>query len=419
MKYGRSSIFFLIGIICLAGGLATGRPLWFRMAYLVGTLLIASFLWAWVNIRWTRITRATRTRHNQVGQPFDERLTVQNTAWLPKLWLEVRDFSTLPGHHLSQVVNGLAPKKSFSWQAQTISRLRGRYRLGPLQLRSSDPFGLFTLERDIEASSHIVVYPWVFDIHQFHLPQGMLSGGDALRRRTFHVTTNASGVRDYAPGDSFGRIHWASTARRDRLIVKEFELDPQTDMWIVPDLSADNHIKTPPTYYETNYASAVLPALTEEYTISITASVTRFFLQQDRAVGLLAYGQSEEIVQPERGERQLNHLLERLAVLRAVGSTNLINTLLTESHRFQRGSTLIVVTPLTDERWVPAARELLRRGIKIVTILINPASFGGQNSAENLHALLQTQNLMAYLINLGDNLTEKLDGGKRSFVKFN
>jgi uncharacterized protein (DUF58 family) len=44
-------------------------------------------------------------------------------------------------------------------------------------------------------------------------------------------------VRDYEPGDSFSRIHWRSTARRDRLVVKEFELDPLADIWIVPDMS--------------------------------------------------------------------------------------------------------------------------------------------------------------------------------------
>ena len=70
---------------------------------------------------------------------------------------------------------------------------------------------------------------------------GILPGGDALRRRTHYVTTNASGVRDYAPGDSYSRIHWRSTARRDRLIVKEFELDPLADIWIVPDMSVFGH----------------------------------------------------------------------------------------------------------------------------------------------------------------------------------
>jgi uncharacterized protein (DUF58 family) len=66
----------------------------------------------------------------------------------------------------------------------------------------------------------------MFNIHSFPLPSGLLSGGEALRRRTHQITPNAAGVRDYAPGDPLNRIHWISTARRRRLMVKEFELDP-------------------------------------------------------------------------------------------------------------------------------------------------------------------------------------------------
>ena len=43
------------------------------------------------------------------------------------------------------------------------------------------------------------------------------------------------GVREYVDGDPLNRIHWMSTARRDRLMVKEFELDPQSDVWIFLD----------------------------------------------------------------------------------------------------------------------------------------------------------------------------------------
>jgi uncharacterized protein (DUF58 family) len=68
-----------------------------------------------------------------------------------------------------------------------------------------------------------------------------VTGGDALRRRTHYITTNASGVRDYAPGDPFNRIHWKSTARKDRLIVKEFELDPLADVWLILDLWSGAH----------------------------------------------------------------------------------------------------------------------------------------------------------------------------------
>jgi uncharacterized protein (DUF58 family) len=47
------------------------------------------------------------------------------------------------------------------------------------------------------------------------------------------VTPNASGVREYAPGDAFNRIHWKSTARTGEMMVKTFELDPASDIWIV------------------------------------------------------------------------------------------------------------------------------------------------------------------------------------------
>jgi uncharacterized protein (DUF58 family) len=54
-----------------------------------------------------------------------------------------------------------------------------------------------------------------------------------------YVTTNVAGVREYAPGDSFNRIHWPSTARAGRLIVKEFELDPTADIWLFLDMQRE------------------------------------------------------------------------------------------------------------------------------------------------------------------------------------
>jgi uncharacterized protein (DUF58 family) len=163
---------------------------------------------------------------------LEERLSLRNTSRVPKLWLEVRDHSDLPGHEASLVVDSLAPGHERVWVARSICRERGRFRLGPLSLTTGDPFGLFQVTRQVPQTNHIVVYPMTFELPDFTLPLGPMPGGDALRRRTHYVTANASGVRDYAPGDSFNRIHWRSTARRDRLISKEFELDPLSDIWL-------------------------------------------------------------------------------------------------------------------------------------------------------------------------------------------
>jgi len=420
----RRNVALLLAILALIGGLATGRDILFNLAYLFGLLLIVSFAWAWVNINWLHLSRLTRARRTQVGRPLEERFTVRNTGILPKLWLEVRDFSDVPGHHASQVINNLGPRSTFSWRVMTICSQRGRYQLGPMRLTTSDPFGFFPLTRELDQTSHMVVYPMTVDVHQFALPVGILPGGDALRRRTHYVTTNAAGVRDYAPGDSFGRIHWPSTARRDRLIVKEFELDPLADIWIIPDMAGFVHFSSGdalpqitanniPLWMKLKDKAFQLPASTEEYVVTIAASLAQYFLRHDRAVGMLAYGQSHEIVQPDRGERQLNRILETLAVLRAAGKVAISDVLQAESHLLPRGTTIIVVTPTTREDWVLAARQQMQRGLRVVSVLVDPESFGASFSATGLAGLLQASNVGTYVVHNGDNLTDVLSSGHR------
>lgn len=415
----RRTAVILLAFVALVSGLITGRDILFNLAYLLGLLLIISFAWAWANINWVHLSRVTRTRRAQVGRPLEERFTVRNTSRIPKLWLEVRDFATLPSHFSSHVVNGLGGHSTYSWRVTTICRQRGRYQLGPIRLTSSDPFGLFPMQRDLIPTTNVVIYPLTFDIHQFALPLGMLPGGDALRRRTHYVTTNASGVRDYAPGDSFSRIHWRSTARRERLIVKEFELDPLADIWIVPDMAIFGHIAPRQDVFAPSSGKGdlpewmrlekfKLPATTEEYTVTVAASLAQYFLRHDRAVGMLGYGQTNEVVQPDRGERQMNRMLETLSVLRAEGEVPVADMLHAESHLFPRGTTVIVVTPTTRENWPTAARQLVRRGLRVVTVLINPASFGGTRSTDQVYMMLQASSMVVYMVNNGDDLTAVL-----------
>lgn len=424
----RRTTLIVLAIAALLGGLVTGRELLFSLAYLLGLLLVISFVWAWANIRFVHLSRLTRTRRTQVGRPLEERFTVRNTWYIPKLWLEVRDYATLPGHFTSHVIHNLGPNGTYSWRVNTICRERGRYQLGPLRLRTSDPFGLFPLEKDLTPTTNVVIFPITFEIYAFALPIGILPGGDALRRRTHVITTNASGVRDYAPGDSFGRIHWRSSARRDRLIVKEFELDPLADIWVVPDMSVFNHVSlTKPQAPSSNLGDLpsllsaekfTLPESTEEYTVAIAASLAQYFLRQDRAVGMIAYGQSAEIVQPDRGERQINRILETLSVLRAQGQAPLADMLNAESHLFPRGTTIIAVTAITRDTWSVAARQLARRGLRIVTVLVNPASFGSTRSADGLAAALQANGMVTYVVNNGDDLTAVFSHAARQPAHF-
>ncbi|MFZ4816462.1 MAG: DUF58 domain-containing protein, partial [Phototrophicaceae bacterium] len=311
MSVRRNSIYLLI-IISLLVGLFTGRAVFFNFAYLMGILMVLAYLWAWTAVRWVNISRKTRARRAQVGRYLDEAFTVQNVAWIPKLWMEVRDYSELPGHRASNVVPALLPRGRFRWYVHTPCLTRGEFRLGALTLSAGDPFGLFMLQRRLDATSKVTVLPLTVDLLTFHLPVGLLSGGLAQRQRTHNITTNAVGVREYVSGDSINRVHWRSTARRDQLMVKEFELDPMMDVWIFVDFSTASLYESE-SVRRINGTGAVLPqgnavtipTSTEEYTVVIAATLAKYFIAEQRALGFAAYTPKRTVYQAERGERQL------------------------------------------------------------------------------------------------------------------
>ena len=388
----RSWIVGLIWLATLITALATPsaqKSILFNLVYLFGGLLIFSFLWAWLNLHWIRVTRQTRSRRSQVGKYAEERFVVENTGPLPKLWIEVRDQSELPGHLVSRVVNSLPAHRQRSWAVKTVCYQRGQFALGPVTLYSGDPFGLFLMQRAINLTSYVVVYPPTFDLPTFSPPIGQLPGGDALRRRTHYITTNVSGVRDYAPGDSFNRIHWRSTARTDRLIVKEFELDPMADFWLFLDMEKEVQAGSPggpppditippllrvlregPTRFE-------LAPNTEEYAIAVTASLAKHFLERNRSVGLVTYARARkrEFLQTDRGERQLARLLEILAVTHADGLIPLAQVLITETLQLPRDTTVVVITSSTSLDWVAAMRHIATRGVRPIAVVIDPVTF--------------------------------------------
>src|SRR5581483_294384 len=132
------------------------------------------------------------------------------------------DPSDIPGHR-SKRIAVLGPRRSRNWVVDTPLVRRGLYNWGPLRVVGTDPFGLFRRVREVGGQQQILVFPPVVDLPRFQAPPANLPGEGRFRRRTHYITPNASGVREYHPGDAFNRIHWRTTARTGELMVKTFE----------------------------------------------------------------------------------------------------------------------------------------------------------------------------------------------------
>ena len=416
----NSRLLFLVLAVVAAWVLAlnTGRDLVFSLAYLLSAALVLSLLWAWNNVRGLAVARTTATRRSQVGQYAEEHFEITNQSFWPKLWIELRDDSTLPWHHASRVISALRRGRTQRWVVRTLCTQRGRFRLGPLTLLSGDPLGIFHSQRPLPTSTFLIVYPLTLDITSFEPSVSELSGGEARHRRTYQVTTNVAGVRDYVTGDSFNRIHWPTTARSRRLMVKEFELDPSADIWIYLDLAANAAAAipwSPPEPEPSIFASASrrqwlieLPPSTTEYGVTAAASLARYFLARNRAVGMNSRGRTREFVQSDRGERQLNKFLEALAVVEGIGTLRFADLVATDGVRLNRNDTLLAISPDPSPDWALGLQMLQRRGVNSIAVVIDGASFGAPRDYAPLLGELSAAGIPAYRIRRNDPIDKVL-----------
>jgi uncharacterized protein (DUF58 family) len=409
----RAWVVLALFLLTLAGGIVTGWDTYFALAYAWGGLLLVSFIWSRLGLKGVSVERRPRSLRAQVGRTYEEIIILQNNSRLGKLWLHIRDLSELPGHRASSVTTSIGKRQSKEWLVRTICTRRGRFRIGPIELHAGDPFGLFPRVKEIPQEYHILVLPKTEPIRDFPFPSGRLPGGDALRQRTHQVTPNASGVRDYAPGDSLNRIHWRSTARLRRLIVKEFEFDPQAEVWIILDAQGAVHHGTmeersPDLVSGVVHGDFELPKSTEEYAVAVAASLTMHLAERDRAVGFVAQGSARHVLQSDRGEAQLFHILESLAVLNASGPYSLQELLKVEGPRIPRGASVVIITPSVHLTALSAVRELKRSGLSPVLILLDTASFGGMGGTQKITNAAQVEGIPVRVVSYGDSITEAL-----------
>jgi uncharacterized protein (DUF58 family) len=411
----RTSYLRPLGILALAmlsylAAQGTGIRLFFHLFYLLLALLALSYLWAWSNLHGLRVERETFTHRSQVGDEARERITIRNLWGAPKLWVELRDHSDMPNHGTG-FVTYLPAHERRRWSARTLCTMRGKFTLGPATLVSGDPFGIFRLERPVPGSSEVLVYPRTTSLPGFSLPSAELPGGQDVKSRAFHVTPNVSTIREYQPGDSFNRIHWRSTARIGQLMVKEFELDPTAEVYLVLDMQERVQqvlapVRAPRGGRPLNEQR--IAESTEEYGVQAAASISRHLLEQNRMLGLISWGQHREVIPAERESRQLFKMLEALAVLRAHGAQPLAEVLAAEATRFGRNCTLVIITPSLDERWVVSLQHLLYRGVRAVVVLVEPQSFGGWRDSLTIQARLAELRVPTYVYAQGQSLADAL-----------
>lgn len=118
---------------------------------------------------------------------------------------------------------------------------RGRYQLGPLQLRLADPFGMCELTRSFATSDTLTVLPDVHPLPTLRLAGEWAGSGDSRIRSVAAAGDDDVVPRGYRHGDDMRRVHWRSTARYGELMVRREEQSVRRRCTLLLDTRAHAH----------------------------------------------------------------------------------------------------------------------------------------------------------------------------------
>ncbi|GGI04303.1 DUF58 domain-containing protein [Egicoccus halophilus] len=226
-------------------------------------LALSFLLLGSTRLRVERLVRPGRLFHDATGEV---ELTVTNTSRLPTATLALRD--RVPATLSSQTTTVVGPLRG---GARTTVRYpvrglqRGRFDVGPLTVSLRDPFGVVARRRVIGDPATLTVYPPVWRLPDGVPIGGATSSGGEGRPRPQPSGEDLANVREYVRGDDLRTVHWASTAHRGKLMVRQAESPQDPRVVLLLDVRRARHRGQGPS---SSFETAVSAAASITYHVS-------------------------------------------------------------------------------------------------------------------------------------------------------
>jgi uncharacterized protein (DUF58 family) len=289
-------------LLTLAVGVAainTGNNLLYLLLAMLLSLIVISGLLSEQSLRQLEFRRRMPDRVF-VNQPATISLSIANRKTrVPTFSLRVQD--VVAGAAVDRGIHLLhAPPRSVTVQSYPLLvARRGLHRIEGIKLLTRFPFGLFLKAAMLPLASEAVVYPEIKPL------PAALAHDLATRGHDQAASRQGPGValynlRRYHGGDDSRAIHWKTTARQRRLMVRETEAEDQRRVVLV---------------LPTAVPEGGRPAF--EQAVNLTASLVASFHQQGHAIRLLV---GEQEIPAGIGEAHYDAMLRALALCQPVAA---------------------------------------------------------------------------------------------------
>jgi uncharacterized protein (DUF58 family) len=352
-------------LIVLLAAMNSELNLLYLAVGLSGAAAVVNFLLVRAGLSGLTVRRAL-PESATVGRPLEAVLAVANTnrrlaAW--GLLLEDRPAPLPAGGAALGFVPHVGPGREARTSYCLIPAARGRLEFSEIAVRSRFPFGLFQRKLIFAAPDAVVVWP-----ARGELTAELLDAGGAENRPSTGARVRRNdagdfaGLKEYRPGDNPRMIHWRSSARRGRPVIREHDDRSVGRVMILLDTRAD--------------PADAGAAARRETAVGFAATLSEDALKRGRAVGLAAWdGSRPAVAAPDLGSPQRLRLLDLLALL-ADNRTRGLGDLMTEIDLDLCVDALVVIVSPEAPARLPAPSDgLMRAAGRLMTVSVADPDF--------------------------------------------
>ncbi len=218
-------------------------------------------------------------------------------------------------------------------------RRRGDFRFGDAWMRVRGRFGLVNRQRRVPLAQGVKVYPNLVETAKFTLMarRGRLQHVGIRAARLVGAGHEFESLRDYQPDDDYRRIDWKATARRGKLISRQYEVERSQNLVLVLDVGRT--------------MMAEIDGIAKlDYAINAALLLAYVATASDDKVGLLVFADTVHTwIAPAKGRAQVYRILDALYNVHAtLAESDYQGAFGYLASRWRRRSLMVCFTDLWD-----------------------------------------------------------------------
>ena len=333
---------------------------------LLSVVLIISFIISRITPYLLTVRRLDDAVRGIKRKELTVRLQIINRSFIPTSNIVISDNF---GHLFSASGTFLESLPAYGKKTLTYTATahdRGQFTIGPVDLKGTDPLGIFPWSCRINATSKVIVYPSIYEM-ELRYAQGLPAGNLPIDNSMYEDVTQFRSLREYIPGDDMKRINWKVSARTNKLYTMEFDANLYFSVLILLDFSREGYPKM--------RRDSLL-----ERAADMAASLAFHYANRKQEIGFVTSGvmpgfDGIPVIPYKSGFEHAQKVIETIATLSATaGKASFDRLLFGSGITMPLGCRLVVVAPHLDEEQAKTLIRIKRKGMDVLMLEIESAT---------------------------------------------